>query len=42
MFVAIVLLGILFLLFLCIMFYTLAGQFGTFLSTIYQELQYRL
>lgn len=41
-FVVIVLLGILFVLFICIMFYTLAGQFGSFISSIYRELQYRM
>lgn len=42
LFLLLVLLCIFFLLFLCVMFYSLAGQFGSFLSTIYDEILFRL
>lgn len=42
LFILLVLVGILFLLFLFLMFYSLVGQLGTFLHSLYSELQYRL
>lgn len=42
LFIVLVLVGIFFVLFLCVMFYSLASQFGTFLSSLYQEILFRL
>ena len=41
-FLLLVLVGILFLLFLFLMFYSLVGQLWSFLESLYSELRYRL